>query len=54
MRKHYVITTAQVLEKVNARVAPLPSQAAYMKGLPGLMVLHINSNLRLTRSMFAG
>lgn len=45
MRKQHAVTTAEIQEKVKGHVAPLPSQAAYMKDLASLMAMHINRNL---------
>ena len=45
MIRRNAVTTAQILEKDKDHVAPLPSQAAYMKDLAGLLAMHINRNL---------
>lgn len=45
MRKRHAVTTAEILEKVKRHVAPLPSQAGYMKSLAGLLAMHMNRNL---------
>lgn len=45
MNRRHAATTAQILEKVKGNVAPLPSQAAYMKQLAGLLAMHMNRNL---------
>ena len=45
MNRQRTVTTAQILEKVRGQVAPLPSQAGYMKNLAGLLAMHINRNL---------
>lgn len=38
MIRKNVVTTAQILEKVKGQMAPLPSQAAYMKDLAGFYI----------------
>ena len=45
MRKRSAVTTAEILEKAKGHVAPLPSQAGYMKSLAGLLAMHMNRNL---------
>jgi len=39
------ITSSEILERVGKVVAPLPSQAEYMKELAGILAMHINRNL---------
>lgn len=39
------ITSSEILEKVGKVVAPLPSQAEYMKELAVILAMHINRNL---------
>lgn len=43
------ITSAQILEKTMAYVAPLPSQEAYIKDLATIMAMHINRNMLIDK-----